>query len=61
MHSVNFDSIRQELLRCNHVGYSLTCLLIEGILHEFLLQPEVLELLLLLSFTLQILDGVLQA
>ena len=46
---VTFNSLILHLLGLNHLRSCEICLLVEGIFHEFFLQPEVLELLLLLA------------
>ena len=51
---VTFNALMLQLWGLDHLRSCQICLLIKGILHEFLLEPKVLELLLLLAFTLDV-------
>ena len=53
MHSTNFDTLIGQLRLANHLRSCIASLLVESIFNELLLEPEVLELLLSLSFALQ--------
>lgn len=58
VHSLYFERIRLQLLLLDHGLAHHTRLLVKGVLHEFVLQREVLELLLLLPLPLQVFLGV---
>ena len=51
---VTFSAVVLHLWGLDHLWSRQICLLIKGILHEFLLEPKVLELLLLLAFAFKV-------
>ena len=53
MHSTNFDTLIGQLRLVYHLRSCKASLLIEGIFDELLLEPEILELLLSLTFALE--------
>ena len=58
MNRVDLHAVRHELRLGSHLVRGVNRFLIERILHELLLQPEVLELLLLFALTVEIISSV---
>ena len=58
LNCVYLNTLAHQLGLVNHRGSHAACFLIECILDEFFLEPEVLRLLLLFAFALNILDCV---
>ena len=58
MNCVDLHTVCHELRLSSHLVCGINRFLIERILHELLLQPEVLELLLLFALTVEIISSV---
>ena len=58
VYSIDLDTLAHQFGSFYHLRCCHTCLLIEGILEEFFLEPEVLRLLFAFAFALQVHNSV---